>query len=66
MKNLSKQHQHVEYYQVMKKRIQYYSDKYDPYRQYISSLDRVIEELPMPSRREKRLSHIHSFFVNIF
>ena len=66
MKDLSKCTRNAEYYQVMKKRIQYYAEKYDPYDHYISPLEQLAEEVPVQERGERRLSLIRSFFLNIF
>ena len=56
MKNLSKTTQNADYIRIMQKRIQYYAEKYDPYKQYISPKE----------RQERRFSLIQSFFLNIF
>ncbi len=66
MKNLSRTSQNFEYCQVMKKRIQYYAEKYDPYKQYISSIDQLPMEVNVKEKRERRLALIQSFFSSIF
>jgi len=66
MKNLSNAQRNAEYYCVMKKRIQFYAEKYDPYNQYISTINQLSQEVPVQARRERRFALIQSFFLNIF
>ncbi len=66
MKNLSKTTRNAGYIRIMQKRIQYYAEKYDPYKQYVGPLDKLIEEIPVKKRSERRLALIQSFFLNIF
>lgn len=66
MKDLNLIQQQAEYVRVMKDRMTYYANKYDPHTVFYDPKVLPVNETPADDRIRRRGTLLRSFFLNIF